>query len=464
MSMMRRGSCMAFSDGQAGQNACFGARQQQAEGSRNFLPGGRIWTPGKNSPGRQVHSERRCDPVALMKIPRLLLFASLLLACGPARLAHAQKPGLPDLADPMIFVVAHGGPDACGPGCSEWIAAEGVFDNDAEARFRRFLATLNGRQLPVMFDSRGGNIGQAFGVGRILRERRMTASVGETFPDSCRTGIAAHPACRRIMQASRDLRARLRTGNGRCVSACVYALIGASRRQVPPNAFVGVHAGRLTGAGVELARSIGGNMAAQLLAEQKRYVLLMGVEPGIVDLAYKTPSSSVHRLTRDEMAKYGVETRAPFETSWMAYEVDSLPQKPVVMLKTLSQARGTDASEFRTTTLSLVCADRLTGAVIAVRRELASNEIGVPAAVRLVVGSSVLEVLQLADHPDGADHYRTVANWQFVRAALAQGALTLVESFSPKDAPAWSRETSLSTKGLESALPPDVSDCRQAAR
>src|SRR5262249_30747835 len=89
------------------------------------------------------------DAVAPMNMPRVILFACLLLACGPARLAHAQKPGLPDLAeptpklpdlaDPMIFVVAHGGPNACGPGCSEWIAAEGAFDRDADARFRRFL-------------------------------------------------------------------------------------------------------------------------------------------------------------------------------------------------------------------------------------------------------------------------------------------------------------------------------------
>ena len=30
--------------------------------------------------------------------------------------------------EPMIFFVAKGEPNACGPGCSEWIAAEGTFD------------------------------------------------------------------------------------------------------------------------------------------------------------------------------------------------------------------------------------------------------------------------------------------------------------------------------------------------
>src|SRR5215468_52155 len=43
---------------------------------------------------------------------------------------------------PMMFFVAKGGPNACGPGCSEWIAAEGMIDPDAAQRFRDFLGTL----------------------------------------------------------------------------------------------------------------------------------------------------------------------------------------------------------------------------------------------------------------------------------------------------------------------------------
>jgi len=381
-----------------------------------------------------------------MNMPRVILsilLAGLLLASALGRLAYAGKPALPDLrgpnlGDPMIFVVAHGGPDACGPGCSDWIAAEGYFDKDAEARFRSFLASLSGRQLPIVFDSNGGILGQGILIGQILRERRMTASVAETYPNACRTGTAGHPACRKIMQQSRDIRARLRTGTGKCHSACVYALIGASRLQVPPNAPVGIHASRETAASLELARRPGAATPAQILADLKRYALHMGVEPGIIDLAYKTPTSSLHRLTRGEIAQFGIETRAPFETSWMAYEVQSHPSKPIVMLKALSRARGTDASEFRTTVLGVTCADKLTGAAIVVRRELASNEIDVSAAVRIVVGSRVLDVLRLADQPDEQlDGYSRVADWQFVRAALAQGTMTLVESFSPKDAPAW---------------------------
>jgi len=33
--------------------------------------------------------------------------------------------------EPLTFFLAKGGRNACGPGCSEWIAAEGNFDKEA---------------------------------------------------------------------------------------------------------------------------------------------------------------------------------------------------------------------------------------------------------------------------------------------------------------------------------------------
>jgi hypothetical protein len=67
----------------------------------------------------------------------LILLA--LLACCPAGASTVAAQTLPDPArtpparedaikHPMVFFDAHGGPNACGPGCSEWIAAEGEID------------------------------------------------------------------------------------------------------------------------------------------------------------------------------------------------------------------------------------------------------------------------------------------------------------------------------------------------
>ena len=128
-----------------------------------------------------------------MRTVRLVLAetaAALALILG-SHGASAQ----PDL-EPMIFFVAKGERNACGPGCSEWIAAEGMFEGPkVEQRFRDLLATLKGRNLPIVFNSLGGVIGEALVLGRILRERRMAASVGKSYPGRIRSFVQ-HPSAR----------------------------------------------------------------------------------------------------------------------------------------------------------------------------------------------------------------------------------------------------------------------------
>ena len=207
-----------------------------------------------------------------------------------------------------VFVIARGNPDACGSGCNEWIAADGAFDQGAEKRFRNFLDTLKGRKLPIFFNSTGGDSTEAYAVGRILRERKMTASVGATIPDDCRTGKAMDAACRQLVQSRRDLKAELRTPGAICSSACVYALIGASVRQIPDGTRLGIHApSRSSTQKVQLLRARD-PADEQYHVARRRYVQQMGVDPELVDLADKTPHASIHILTRDEIARFRVET------------------------------------------------------------------------------------------------------------------------------------------------------------
>lgn len=211
-------------------------------------------------------------------------------------------------ANAMIFVVARGGADACGLGCSEWIAAEGTFDKDVEKRFRTFLDTLKGRKLPIYFNSIGGVMGQARLIGRILRERRLTASVGATIPEKCRSGNTMGASSRQIMQSCRDLKARLRFEGAMCHSACIYALIGASVRQVPTGARLGVHATVKTSASIALSQRPGAPTAEQLQAARRLYVRQMGADPELVDLATQTPASGLRILSRDEISRFRIET------------------------------------------------------------------------------------------------------------------------------------------------------------
>jgi hypothetical protein len=50
---------------------------------------------------------------------------------------------------PLTLFLAKGGPNACGNGCDEWIAAEGTLNQGASVRLQSFLNTLARRDLPI---------------------------------------------------------------------------------------------------------------------------------------------------------------------------------------------------------------------------------------------------------------------------------------------------------------------------
>ena len=384
-----------------------------------------------------------------MKTVRLLLAGTAaVLALGLHGAPAQTNP------EPMIFFVAKGEPNACGPGCREWIAAEGMFDGpQVERRFRDLLDTLKGRNLPIVFNSLGGVIGEALVLGRILRERRMAASVGKSYPEGCKARIAADKSCRRIMEGSRELKAQLRTAGAVCSSACVYALLGASARHVPADARVGIHAATPTA----VSSQPGWLTVEQMHHNRKRYILEMGANPDLQDAAIKTPAPGVHVLSREELVRYRVETSGPYESDWMQYREPRGPMRSY-MLKAVTQARGADGTEFRTSNLRLTCAEGRPATSIEYQREAASNEIDVSTVIRIVAGSDV-KTLQRTTPTRGDDRYQTLADRQFVHKALAAGSIVLTESFSPRNARPWSREIRFSTAGLDQALRTPLKNC-----
>src|SRR5262249_36530508 len=168
-----------------------------------------------------------------------------------------------------------------------------------EQRFRQLLGSLKDRDLPIFFNSFGGVIGEARVLGRILRERRMTAGGGGKLPEGFGGRTPGYPSCLQIIQPHSEEKAKLPPPGASCHSACVYALIGASRRQVPADARLGIHASAPTPESLRL----GAPTAQQLESERKRYVLEMGVSPGLVDLSMKTASNSLHILSHDEIVQ-----------------------------------------------------------------------------------------------------------------------------------------------------------------
>ena len=273
----------------------------------------------------------------------LLAAAALsLVTATPAAAQRAPGPANPapttrttpsesksNLPPPVTFFVARGDANACGPGCREWIAAEGTFDSDADDRLRLFLRQLGGRKLPIFFHSPGGSVPAGLALGRMMRDHHMTAGVGLTVPAGCDPKQRRDPACDRLKRSGRELVATLDTGHAMCNSSCVYAIVGAAVREIGAGVQLGVHSssisftlnhvdadGHVTRESTHLAP------AAERKALEKGYERIgaylreMGISSGLLAAAREVENSKLHFLTREQIVAFGIDRREAVEGMW----------------------------------------------------------------------------------------------------------------------------------------------------
>jgi hypothetical protein len=231
-----------------------------------------------------------------------------LAAQAAAQAAAGPAPALPP---DMVFYVAKGGPNACGHGCDQWIVADGTFDAAAGQNLRQLLQKLAGMKLPVFFNSPGGYTLAALEVGRLLRTENLMAGVGRTTPAGC--DKLYDNACQTLKRDG--VTADLDETAAMCHSACVYALAGAAVRQVPPGARLGIHAAEIRPSIPVPAVIIA---AAKEKADQRvdDYLHEMGIDPALFAAANAVPHQSLRFLQRDELVRFGLDTRAFGETGW----------------------------------------------------------------------------------------------------------------------------------------------------
>src|SRR5436305_31759 len=122
--------------------------------------------------------------ITLIALIAAITLGAPALAQSPADPARKADPKEAD-PPPIVFFVAKGELGACGPGCGEWIAADGTIDRSAGQRLRVLLDRLGKRKPPIYFHSPGGSVSAAIEIGRMLRAREMTAGVGRTIPQGC---------------------------------------------------------------------------------------------------------------------------------------------------------------------------------------------------------------------------------------------------------------------------------------
>lgn len=294
---------------------------------------------------------------------RLLLAGALLLgACLPATAAQGKGPakrhatpakvGIPPLKNPMIFYLARGEPNSCGPDCSEWIAAEGTLANGTAERMRAFLKRHSGKR-PIYFSSAGGITSESIAVGRLMRERGMIARVARTIPLGCEADARK---CARAKRSGREQIARLTSTLSQCNSACVYAIVGARVREIAPEAHLGVHASRTVIVGrLPSGAKVPAQVRAKFKAENRqmirRYLVDMGIQPALLDAAEKIPHESIRALSREEMVRFNIDTRGLVESGWI---LDERGSERGGIFKTID-ATETGGAEYRKTLVRLSC-------------------------------------------------------------------------------------------------------------
>jgi hypothetical protein len=225
-------------------------------------------------------------PTRIGRLKALSLVAALvgLVAAAPAA---AQEHG-----SPMSFRVASLESHECGRHCPDVIVADGVIEAETPQAFVDFLKSGSSdsklRRI-VFFNSRGGNVVASMVFGHILRELRIAGVVGR-FDGSGDPGPYV----------------------GECLSACVYALMGAVRRIAPPGSEVGLH--RMSIIENESSGFFGLPHVTRSFADPPmvavlgRYARRMGVDPALVRTAESLPPDTVHVLTRDEMRRWSLAT------------------------------------------------------------------------------------------------------------------------------------------------------------
>jgi hypothetical protein len=413
----------------------------------------------------------------LLRLPALFSVAlvamlDFTLAQTPKESAKPAAPSREPDFPPIAFFVAKGEPNACGPGCAEWIVAEGKIDREAGQRFRAFLDQVK-RKLPVYFHSPGGSASAAMEIGKIMRHRAMTAGVARTIPQGCDPGKERESACDEIKRSGRELPAELRTVRTLCASACVFALIGATVREVPAGARLGIHAAAFPPDEHGLVKSARrGTLTATDRETLKRahaalagYVASMGIDRGFAEAAAAISNERIRYISRDEIARFRIDTREFHESKWT---VDEGPPGPLVVVKFVTERRGEgDGKRYRSAKIELACT-RSKDIRVTYSRELVESDRLASIAVSAKGGDFVLPPRQgkpILGHNDIEMEDRTArVPVSFFEEAAAGDTIEFTEApdIAALDKPP--RRTTLSTAGLKHAIGVLAQRCEERAR
>jgi hypothetical protein len=291
---------------------------------------------------------------------RAVCLAALLVFHGLAvdGLARAEPlPASPGFAPKLIIYLARGPANSCGPGCDHWIAVEGTVDHGAATRIARFLRGVKDKDLPIYFHSPGGVVEPSYVIGRLLRSRKMVARVGRTIVTACAAGTQVDDACLKIKTGGGEVEAEISTYHAMCNSACSYLFLGATTREVAPDAALAVHSSKLTlvvrgHPPPQVVADFRAKSMAKADQERASFIQAMGISRDLNDLIRTVKFENLHVLARPELYRFGIDTRTMAETDW------TLDNATRPYIRKIVLAKKNDGPSFRTMEWRLFCENK----------------------------------------------------------------------------------------------------------
>jgi hypothetical protein len=243
------------------------------------------------------------------------LFSTLIIAalCGTcARAQDAARPpvgGVASAPDAMIFYAAHGGEEACGANCTDWIAAEGFIEWDTFKRLFAFLDRFGSNKRPIVINLKnGGSLKTAMSLGKIIRDRGLDVSVGPTIVAKC--AHAAEPDCFALKRSGQVLDASIDTSAVECDLACVVVLAGGVHRTLPADARVVIGSVQIRDLrGMNVAPEIKQGLTTYYDDQIGLYLAQMGVNPQLANIMDKNAKAKrATQLSNNDWLRLGIVT------------------------------------------------------------------------------------------------------------------------------------------------------------
>ncbi|MCA6122921.1 hypothetical protein J6500_13585 [Bradyrhizobium sp. WSM 1704] len=387
---------------------------------------------------------------------RLLLLVALLSFPGALRAeeTRVEKAGF---APKLTIYLARGPANACGAGCDRWITIEGEIDRDSAGRVRRFLAGVKDTQRPIFLHSPGGNVEQSYAIARLLRTRKAVARIGRTIVPACNAGKQVDAACLKIKNAGGEVEAELVTRNAMCNSACGYLFMGATNREVAPDAVIAVHNSRLT-------LVIHGHPPPQVVADYRRrqlasadrdraaFIATMGIKRELEDLIRTVKFESQHVLTRPELYRFGIDTRPLPETAW------TLEKEARPFIRKIALEKRADGTSFRTMEWRLYCENKDRARLMFVR-ELDEGGAGKSTVVMMAGTDKAVAFGRLPARIGKYEVWSDAVKPDTVKAMLAVPRLQVGENVPAQDGKPATVTFDIDTLGLEPAWTQLAASC-----